>query len=128
MEDVVSPRGVTYKVTCHQWFTNGLSSILTLPTICVHIWSVSQVSLHASYGRAGHFSIDSLCCVLLVLSMCCSAWLSYYSIAAHNEVRHAPWLAASSAASNASFSQEPRYKVSLIKNVGVPRTPLRMPL
>src|SRR5215467_12247889 len=90
MEEVVSPRGVTYNVTCHQWFTNGLSSILTLPTICIHIWSVSQVSLHASKGRAGHFSVDSPCCVLLVLSMCCSTWLSPCSITTHIEVCHAP--------------------------------------
>src|SRR6266568_1041225 len=85
MEDVVSPRGVTYKVTCHQWFTNGLNSILTLPTICVHIWSVSQVSFHASNGSAGQLSARSLCCVLLVLSMCSSAWLPPCSIAAHHE-------------------------------------------
>src|SRR2546421_3878461 len=84
MGDVVSPRGVTYKVTCHQWFTNGLSSILTLPTTCVHICSVSQVSRHASKGRAGHRSVASPSCVLLVLSMCFSTWLSLHSTAAHH--------------------------------------------
>src|SRR6266581_6561260 len=107
MEEVVSPRGVTYKVTCHQWFTNGLSSILTLPTICVHIWSVSQVSLHASNGRAGQLSARSPCCVLLVLSMCFSPWLSLSFFAESYEGHHSPWLAASSADSSASCSQEP---------------------
>src|SRR5437016_289119 len=83
MADVVSPREVTYNVTCHQWLRNGLSSILTLPTICVHRCRVWQVSLHASKGSAGHRSACSPCCVLLVLSMCCSSWLSLCSIAAH---------------------------------------------
>src|SRR5437763_1662317 len=67
MADVVSPRGVTYNVTCHQWFTNGLSSILTLPTICVHMCSVSQVSFHASNGRDGQLSIY---CSSFGLSLC----------------------------------------------------------
>src|SRR5438034_6763974 len=88
MREVVSPRGVTYNVTCHQWFTGGLSSILTLPTICVHRWSVWQVSLHASSGRAGQLSARSPCCVLLMLSICCSSsWLSLYSIAERLEGR-----------------------------------------
>src|SRR5437763_9159444 len=81
MEEVVSPRGVTYNVTCHQWLRKGLSSILTLPTICVHRCRVWQVSLHASKGSAGHRSACSPCCVLLVLSMCCSSWLSLCSSA-----------------------------------------------
>src|SRR6266699_6744825 len=85
MGEVVSPRGVTYKVTCHQWFTNGLSSILTLPTICVHRCRVRQVSFHASNGSAGQLSARSPCCVLLVLSMCCSAWLSPCPLAEHLE-------------------------------------------
>src|SRR4030081_745700 len=91
MADVVSPRGVTYNVTCHQWFTNGLSSILTLPTICVHRCKVSRVSLHASKGRAGQLSARSLGYVLFVLSICCSSsWLSFYSISAYHEGRHDP--------------------------------------
>src|SRR5947208_1594958 len=84
MADVVSPRGVTYKVTCHQWLRKGLSSILTLPTICVHRCRVWQVSLHASKGSAGQSSARSPWCALLVLSMCCSSWLSLCSIAAHD--------------------------------------------
>src|SRR5256885_13420668 len=127
MEEVVSPRGVTYNVTCHQWLRKGLSSILTLPTICVHRCRVWQVSLHASKGSAGQRSACSPCCILLVLSMSCSSWLSLCSIAAHSERCHDPLLAASSAANSASFSQEPRYKTSLMKNVGVPCTPLRSP-
>src|SRR5438067_11771124 len=64
MEEVVSPRGVTYHVTCHQWLRKGLSSILTLPTICVHRCRVWQVSLHASTGSAGQRSACSPCCIL----------------------------------------------------------------
>ena len=30
--EVVSPRGETYNVTCHQWFWNGAQAIRTLPT------------------------------------------------------------------------------------------------
>src|ERR1700730_8050635 len=75
MADVASPRGVTYNVTCHQWFTNGLSSILTFPTIWVHMWSVSHVSFHASNGNDGHSSARF---VLLVLSICFSSWLSLF--------------------------------------------------
>src|SRR2546425_4121619 len=41
--------------------------------------------------------------------------------------RHDVRLAAWSAASKASCSQEPRYKTSLMKSVGVPCTPLRSP-
>src|SRR5712691_11456888 len=66
MEEVVSPRGVTYNVTCHQWLRKGESSILTLPTICVHRCRVWQVSRHASKGSAGQCSAWSLCWVLLV--------------------------------------------------------------
>jgi hypothetical protein len=82
MADVVSPRGVTYNVTCHQWFTNGLSSILTLPTICIHRRSVSQVSLYASNGSDGRSSAVTPRLVLLVLSTCFSSWLSLLSQAA----------------------------------------------
>jgi hypothetical protein len=28
--------------------------------ICIHMWSVAQVSLHASIGRAGHASLKRL--------------------------------------------------------------------
>src|SRR5437879_2234674 len=49
MAEVVSPRGVTYRVTCHQWLRKGESTMRTLPTICVHMCSVWQVSRHASY-------------------------------------------------------------------------------
>src|SRR5258708_19683341 len=81
MGEVVSPHGVTYNGTCHQWFTGGLSSILTLPTICVHRCRVWQVSLHASNGSTGQRSPRSPCCILLVLSIyCSSSCLSLYSI------------------------------------------------
>jgi hypothetical protein len=33
-----------------------VSLSLIFPTICVHMWSVSRVSLHASNGNAGHAS------------------------------------------------------------------------
>src|SRR6266849_688931 len=104
MADVVSPRGVTYNVTCHQWLRKGLSAILTLPTICVHRCRVSQVSLHASNGSDGHSSAVSPRLVLLVLSMCFSSWLSLLSQASSLEGRHSTWLVDSSAASNAFCS------------------------
>jgi hypothetical protein len=45
---VVRPRAQTYSGTCHQWLTAGVSVIRTLPTICVHMCSVSSVSFHSS--------------------------------------------------------------------------------
>ena len=51
--DVLSPRGVTYRGTFHQWFSSGVSAIRVLPTICVHMCSVSQVCSHSANGRAG---------------------------------------------------------------------------
>src|ERR1700680_3705964 len=95
MADVVSPRGVTYNATCHQWFTGGLSSILTLPTICVHRCRVSHVSLHVSKGRAGQLSPRSLWYILFVLSIWCSARFSLYFIAAYSVALVAfffPWI------------------------------------
>jgi hypothetical protein len=74
MGDVVSPRAVTENVTCHQWFTKGLNSILTFPTICVHMCRVSSVSFHASYGNKGQRSIASpalvSCFASIFLSSC----------------------------------------------------------
>src|SRR5947209_10881982 len=88
MADVVSPREVTYKATCHQWFTNGLSSILTFPTIWVHMWSVSYVSFHASNGNDGHSSAVSPRLVLLVLSIVFFSCLSLLSQVSSLEGRH----------------------------------------
>src|SRR4051812_35575500 len=90
MGDVVRPRGVTYNVTCHQWFTNGLSSILTFPTIWVHMWSVSHVSFHASNGNDGHCSAVSPRLVLLVLSIVFFSCLSLLSQVSSLEGRHTP--------------------------------------
>src|SRR5438270_12843244 len=85
MGDVVRPRGVTYNVTCHQWFTNGLSSILTFTTGWVHMWSVSYVSFHASNGNDGHSSAVSPRLVLLVLSIVFFSCLSLLSQASSLE-------------------------------------------
>jgi hypothetical protein len=60
MPDVVRPRGVTYKVTCHEWLAQGVLASRTLPTICVHRCSVVQVSFHSPYGKAGHSSVHEL--------------------------------------------------------------------
>src|SRR6266704_5865863 len=79
MAEVVSPRGVTYRVTCHQWLRKGESSMRTLPTICVHRCSVSRVSFHASYGRDGHSSaafLSPVCCLVSMLLSVCFALLS----------------------------------------------------
>ena len=46
--DVVRPRGVTYRVTCHEWLVHGVFARRILPTICVHSCSVVQVSFQAS--------------------------------------------------------------------------------
>src|SRR2546425_3800711 len=56
IRDVVSPRAVTYNGTFHQWFTTGVRRSRTLPTICVHMWSVAYVSFHELRGRAGQHS------------------------------------------------------------------------
>src|SRR5258708_3267217 len=56
IRDVVSPRAVTYNGTFHQWFTTGVRRSRTLPTICVHMWSVTYVSFHELRGRAGQHS------------------------------------------------------------------------
>src|SRR5689334_14215543 len=54
--EVVNPRGVTYSVTFHQWFTSGVRPARVLPTICVHMCSVSQVLSHSANGSGGHSS------------------------------------------------------------------------
>src|SRR5258706_4049827 len=122
MAEVVSPRGVTYRVTCHQWLRKGESSMRTLPTICVHICSVSRVSFHASYGNDGHSSALILSPVCCLASILISIYLSLIPIALpprqvnlsfyHKEgVRKACSYmdspASLSAASNASCSQDP---------------------
>src|SRR4030088_363514 len=56
MVDVVSPRAVTVNATFHHSLRNGESSSLTLPTICVHMWSVLRVGSHSAYGNAGQIS------------------------------------------------------------------------
>src|SRR5262245_62406513 len=54
--EVVSPRTVTYSVTCQEWFIQGPCASRTLPTICVQRCKVAHVSLHASSGRLGQAS------------------------------------------------------------------------
>src|SRR4051794_35405132 len=53
MDDVVSPRGDTYSVTCHQWLTIGACARRILPTTCVQSCSVSRVSIQSSTRSAG---------------------------------------------------------------------------
>src|SRR5690625_461894 len=53
MAPVVNPRGLAYSVTCHQWFTNGACDIRTLPTIWVHICSVSRVCAQSATRNRG---------------------------------------------------------------------------
>src|SRR5207249_4267830 len=52
--EVVSPREVTYSVTCQEWFVHGVRVRRILPTICVHMCRVMAVSFHSAKGRAGH--------------------------------------------------------------------------
>src|SRR2546427_10242278 len=52
--EVVSPREVTYSVTCQEWFVHGVWVRRILPTICVHMCRVMAVSFHSANGREGH--------------------------------------------------------------------------
>src|SRR6266850_3398658 len=54
--EVERPRGVTYRVTCHEWLIQGVCASRTFPTICVQRCSVAAVSCHASSGSAGQAS------------------------------------------------------------------------
>src|SRR5579864_6206771 len=64
MAEVVKPRALTYSATFHQWLILGLSASRTLPTICVHMCSVSRVSCHAERGKAGQQTGESETAVL----------------------------------------------------------------
>src|SRR3954469_9564001 len=57
IDDVVSPRGLTYSVTCHQWLTSGACAIRILPTIWVHMCRVSRVAVQSSTRRAGQLVV-----------------------------------------------------------------------
>src|SRR6266568_2867908 len=89
--------------------------------------SVGNATASSAMGRAGQPSARFPCWVLLVFSMGCSTCLSHCSLDFSPRGLHDVRLAAWSAASKASCSQEPRYKTSWMKNVGVPCTPLRWP-
>src|SRR4051812_25861130 len=52
--EVVSPRGLTYRVACHQWLTSGAWAIRTLPMIWVHMCTVSRVSGQSDSVSRGH--------------------------------------------------------------------------
>ena len=52
--EVVSPRGVTYSVACHQWLTSGAWAIRTLPMIWVHMCTVARVSGQSDSRSRGH--------------------------------------------------------------------------
>src|SRR6266576_1674156 len=54
--EVVSPREVTYSVTCQEWFVHGVRVRRILPTICVHMCRVMAVSFHSAKGRDGQKS------------------------------------------------------------------------
>src|ERR1700732_2648295 len=72
----VSPRGVRERGTCHQWLRRGDSFSLIFPMICVHMWSVSRVSFHASSGNAGHASA-STCTSDLLYGLGCGTMRIY---------------------------------------------------
>jgi hypothetical protein len=55
--DVVNPLELTYKVVFHQWFMRGSSASRILPTIWVHLCSVSYVSFHSVNGSSGQASL-----------------------------------------------------------------------
>src|SRR6058998_1295849 len=54
--EVVSPREVTYSVTCQEWFVHGVSVRRIFPTICVHMCRVMAVSFHSAKDRDGQSS------------------------------------------------------------------------
>src|SRR5437667_5413375 len=56
MGDVVKPHVLTYSATFHQWLLRGVSASRTLPTICVHLCNVAQVSFQEASGKAGQQS------------------------------------------------------------------------
>src|SRR5437667_5034247 len=56
MGDVVKPHVLTYSGTFHQWLLRGVSASRTLPTICVHLCNVAQVSFQEASGKAGQQS------------------------------------------------------------------------
>src|SRR5216117_4110309 len=56
--EVVSPREVTYSVTCQEWFVHGVRVKRILPTICVHMCRVLAVSFHSANGRDGHDELE----------------------------------------------------------------------
>src|SRR5438067_9838335 len=58
MGRVVRPRAVTYSGTFHQRLASGVNSMRTLPTIWVHICSVSRVARHSFRGSAGQESAE----------------------------------------------------------------------
>src|SRR5215468_1856211 len=53
MVDVVNRWEVTANPISHHSLRKGANSSFTLPTIRVHMWRVSNVSFHASKGKAG---------------------------------------------------------------------------
>src|SRR4051794_8171350 len=67
--EVVSPRGLTYSVTCHQWLIIGACARRTLPTIWLHMCRVSLVSAQSATRSCGHASrVCAVCCVTVVPS------------------------------------------------------------
>ena len=67
---VVSPRGLTYSVTCQEWLIHGVWAMRILPTICVHMCSVASVSFHGSYGRSGQRSRSGLSSAWAISTPC----------------------------------------------------------
>ncbi len=66
---MVRPRALTCSATFHQWLTLGVSARRTLPTICVHMCSVSRVGCQAERGSAGQQVGESETAVLWVSVM-----------------------------------------------------------
>src|ERR671919_3268918 len=67
---VVTPRGETYSVTCHQWLIDGVCTMRILPTICNHMCTVAHDAAHSESGTLGHAGLawctTSLSCRLLI--------------------------------------------------------------
>src|SRR6266568_3533880 len=56
---LASPRAVTWRAVCHQWFCAGARARSVFPTICVHMWSVSRVPCQGASGSSGQRCVAS---------------------------------------------------------------------
>src|SRR6478736_7379648 len=54
MLPVDKPLGVTYRLTCQEWLSQGMALSLIFPIICTHRCTVASVSFHLLNSMSGH--------------------------------------------------------------------------